>query len=353
MHSFAPDFLESQAPSPRLVRTLRELGEYKGREEHLEIRSRDTLDVLRRAAELESARSSNRMEGIVVRDRRIPELLRWSGRGETRPEREIAGYHRALEATWQERFEPGFSLGHVLYLHGFLEGFPAFSRFHADRFRSTDDVTLEAPFGGSRVAWLAPAPAAEIRHAMEELHRRFEARRQEGVFEPLLLIATYILDFLLIQPFPTGNGRMARLLTHLLLQSEGYEVGWSVSLERIVEDRLQGYRDAFSESAPGWHHSLHTLLPWWEYFLGEMLLTAYRELEAWADRTPNVSGYHSERVDATIERLLPARFRVEDLLKACPGISRTTVNRVLRRLRTQGRIVLVRSGRGATWEKRD
>lgn len=353
MNSFAPGFLESQAPSHRLVRTIRELGEYKARQEYREVRSYDILDVLRRAAQLESVRSSNRIEGIVVPDRRIQALMEWSERGDTRPEREIAGYHRALKGIRQERLGPELSPAHVLFLWGDLADRPAFYRLHGDRFRSTDDVTLEAPFAGSRVARLAPAPAAEVPQAMEELHRRFEARLQEEVFEPLLLIATYILDFVLIQPFPTGNGRMARLLTHLLLQREGYDVGWYVSLERVVEDRLEGYRDAFSESAPGWHHSLHDLLPWWEHFLGEMLLTAYRELEVWADRTPNVSGYFSEVVDATIERCLPTRFRVADLERACPGISRTTLNRVLRRLRTQGRIELVRAGRGAIWEKRE
>lgn len=36
---------------------------------------------------------------------------------------------------------------------------------------------------------------------------------ERGAVDPLLLIATYIFDFLCIHPFIDGNGRMSRLLT--------------------------------------------------------------------------------------------------------------------------------------------
>jgi predicted nuclease of restriction endonuclease-like (RecB) superfamily len=44
-----------------------------------------------------------------------------------------------------------------------------------------------------------------------------EAREKLAQLEPLLLIPTYVLDFLCIHRFLDGNGRMARLLTLLLL----------------------------------------------------------------------------------------------------------------------------------------
>ncbi len=47
-----------------------------------------------------------------------------------------------------------------------------------------------------------------------------------------MAIGSYVLDFLCIHPFLDGNGRMARLLTLLLLYQAGYQVGRYVSLER-------------------------------------------------------------------------------------------------------------------------
>ncbi|EGJ33580.1 hypothetical protein LYNGBM3L_28650 [Moorena producens 3L] len=78
---------------------------------------------------------------------------------------------------------------------------------------------------------------------MERLHEQFNRLWQSEQIEPLLLIPTYVLDFLCIHPFSDGNGRMARLLTLLLLYKAGYEVGRFISLERIVERTKESYYD--------------------------------------------------------------------------------------------------------------
>lgn len=170
--------------------------------------------------------------------------------------------------------------------------------------------------------------------------------------KPLLLVASYALDFLCIHPFLDGNGRMARLLTLLLLYREGYEVGRFISLERTVERQREGYYDALFQSSQGWHDGRHDPLPWWEYFLGVMLLDAYRELESRVGQITRARGARSELVERTIERL-PRRFRIADVLRACPGVSRPTVQRVMRRMRDEGRIELVSRGRAAAWHRRE
>jgi len=353
MRSFAPGFLEQHPISSRLEGILRELREYRGKEyEYRSLRPSAVGGVLVRAARIDSVRSSNRIEGLVIPDRQLWGLVDTDYRVSHSTSPELAGFHSALMATLSDDFNSGLSIHDVLHLHRLLDTSLPFGASPGDSFRWDDRVALEAPFGGSRVEWLELVPAAEARRTLEELHVRFAASRRETAIEPLLLVAAYVLDFVMIHPFRSGNGRLARLLTGSLLRMEGYEVGWYVSLERIIEERLQDYRDAFSESAPGWHHSLHDLVPWWEFLLGSVLLTAYRELEAWADKTPAASGYKGEIVEATIERLLPDRFRVQDVLEAYPGVSRTTVNRTLRYLRLAGLLELEGSGRGARWAKR-
>ncbi|NBR14012.1 MAG: hypothetical protein EBU01_05440, partial [Crocinitomicaceae bacterium] len=94
------------------------------------------------------------------------------------------------------------------------------------------------------------------------------AMRSENEVEPLLVIAAYILDFLCIHPFRDGNGRMARLLSLLMLYQAGYEVGRYVSLERVIENSKESYYDTLYHSSLRWHDGQHSLTPWTHYWLG-------------------------------------------------------------------------------------
>jgi Fic family protein len=145
--------------------------------------------------------------------------------------------------------------------------------------KPVDNEITETHPDGTKIVRFRPVPAYATPDAMRDLHDRFNTLWDSGTVEPLLLIPTYVLDFLCIHPFRDGNGRMARLLTLLLLYRAGYEVGRFISLEQIIERTKESYYDTLYQSSKGWHEGQHSLLPWWEYFLGVMLLSAYKEFE--------------------------------------------------------------------------
>ena len=68
---------------------------------------------------------------------------------------------------------------------------------------------------------------------------------------------------------------MARLFSLLLLYQAGYQVGRYISLETAIENTKEGYYDALP-SSQNWHEGQHSLIPWWRYFVGVMLVKAYR-----------------------------------------------------------------------------
>ena len=84
---------------------------------------------------------------------------------------------------------------------------------------------------------------------------------------PLLLAATFVFDFLCIHPFRDGNGRVSRLITTLLLESQGFPVARYISLERLVEERKEDYYRVLAECSRGWHEGRNEILPWWNYVL--------------------------------------------------------------------------------------
>lgn len=214
----------------------------------------------------------------------------------------------------------------------------------------TGNQITERGSDGTVAVRFQPVPAWHTPAAMDQLHERFDGHWGARDIEPLLVIGAYVLDFLCIHPFLDGNGRLSRLLTLLLLYQGGFQVGWYISLEQVVEQTREGYYEALLQSSQGWHEGKHSLLPWWEYLLGVVLHKAYQDFESRVLAVTSPRGAKRETIRDTIERL-PPTFRVRDIEKAVPGASRVTVNRAIAELREQGRIRLIKGGRDALWEK--
>ncbi len=347
MKSFESDFLEKQVIPHSFLKTIRILGEYQGKEALFKQQTPQVLESLRQVAIIQSTESSNRIEGIEAPPERIKKIVEHKTTPKNRSEQEIAGYRDALATIHANHANMPFTPNIVLQLHRDLYQFVP---QQGGRWKMADNEITEIRSDGTRSVRFKPVPAHLAPEAMKLLHKLFNEQWDKGEADQLLLIPMYILDFLCIHPFTDGNGRMARLLTLLLLYRAGSEVGRYISLEHLIENQREGYYDALYKSSQGWHDGKHALLPWWEYFLGVMLLGAYREFEQRTGELTTAHGAKTESVMTAIEKL-PKTFRYADLAKACPNVSRPTIKRVLGQLRNDGRVECTRPGRDAIWEK--
>jgi hypothetical protein len=137
----------------------------------------------------------------------------------------------------------------------------------------------------------------------------------------------------------------------LLLYQSGFEVGRFISLENIIEDTRQSYYDTLYASYQKWHHGKHSLVRWWEYFLGVVLLSSYREFEKRAGTFTTTRGAKTATVLDAIERL-PNRFRMIDVERAAPNVTRDMIRVVLNRLKKEKRVHCEGRGSAAAWYKR-
>jgi Fic family protein len=182
---------------------------------------------------------------------------------------------------------------------------------------------------------------------MARLTENYKAALNEPAAEPLVLVPLAVLDFLCIHPFQDGNGRMARLLTLLLLYHFDYRVGQWISLERIVEESKQTYYETLEASSQGWHAGKHDVRPWLNYFWGT-LQRAYNEFEERVGKLFEGRGSKTELVrEAVMRRAAP--FSISEIEAECPGVSRDMVRHVLRQIRAEGLIRVRGAGRGAKW----
>lgn len=331
MPSFQEPGLTRLPLTHALFQTIGALGGCKGRQELFQQQSPQTLETLLKAAIIESTESSNRIEGVTAPPQRIKKLVADKTTPQNRSEQEILGYRNVLATIHASAADMPFTPSLVQQLHRDLFQFTAQP---GGAWKSADnDITETRPDGTKHVRF-HPVAAFQVPIAMDSLHRGFNDQWQSGEIDRLLLIPAYVLDFLCIHPFRDGNGRMARLLTLLLLYQAGYEVGRFISLERIIEQNKESYYDTLYASSQDWHENAHTLLPWTEYSLG-ILLRAYRQFEERVGTLNNAHGNKTQLVRDAVARL-PDRFRMADVERLCPSVSRDMIRVVLRRMKPEG-----------------
>lgn len=346
MRSFEHAYYLDTAPSHGLVMAVRALGEFRGRQMLYAEQSPEVLETLKRVAMVQSTESSNRIEGITVAPGRIEGLVAKKSRPRDRSEQEVAGYRDVLAAIHVNHENMRISTQLVRNWHRLLY------RYTGERggnWKAKDNAILEVQPDGRQTVRFKPVSAVGTPKFMDRLVKLFDEAAAEPKVDPLLLIATFVLDFECIHPFADGNGRIGRLLTLLLLYRAGYEVGRYISLERIVEESKETYYEALHGSSQGWHDGRHDLRPWWNYFLG-MLTAAYKEFESRVGTITSARGAKRELVRRAIEHL-PARFSVGDLRRACPGVSYPTLQRALADLRNEKKIRCLGRGPDSQWER--
>lgn len=345
MQSFKADFLGALSFTAGHVATLRALGEYRGKQSLFFHQAPETLKTLRQAAVIESTESSNRLEGVTVAPTRLEPLLLKRADPRNRSEQEVTGYRDALALIHESAREMEFTPNVVLQLHGLLY---RYMPQRGGRWKNTcNEITETRPDGSTRVRFY-PTPPHLVPMQMEQLTRGYTEAVDAARQDPLVLIPLAVFDFLCIHPFNDGNGRVARLITLMLLYHFGYEVGRYISLERIVEATKEGYYETLEASSQGWHDSRHDPMPWLEYFWGT-LLRAYREFEERVRQIRYAPGAKTEQVRlAVFRRSQP--FAISEIEAECADVSRDMVRYVLRKMREEGLIEVIGRGRGAKWQ---
>jgi len=345
MHSLSGDYLTGLRLSAQQATALRAVGEYQGKQALFYQQAPESLKTLRESAVVQSTESSSRIEGVEVTSARLKALMQRSTDPANRSEQEIAGYRDALRLIHESAHDMRFTPNVVLQLHTVLYRYMAQP---GGRWKSSqNEITETAADGARRVRFVPTAPHL-VPVQMQTLTDNYAQAAEQGLADGLILVPLVVLDFLCIHPFTDGNGRIARLLTLMLLYKHGYEVGRYISLERIMEDSKETYYATLETSSQGWHQAQHNALPWLEYFWG-VLLHAYREFEQRVRVSHDGQGAKTEQIRiAVLKRNSP--FAISDIERECSTVSRDMVRHVLRQMRDEGLIVSTGVGRGAKWQ---
>ena len=351
MRSFDYSRLYEKAWNTDILNLVAKIHECKGRQD-LFIRQKPVeLDRLVEIAKIQSAEASNKIEGIVTTSTRIKQLFEEKTTPRNRDEDEIMGYRDVLNTIYESNEYIPIRPSYILQLHRDLLKRAGFS--YGGHFKNVQNYINETKSDGTAVTRFTPIAPYETPDAVENLCNAYEQAIANEKIDSLILIPTFICDFLCIHPFNDGNGRMSRLLTLLLLYKSGYSVGKYISIEKQIEKTKDRYYDTLEVSNTGWHEEKNDPTPFIRYML-QSILACYTEFEervGLMSDTGNGSTAYDIVKKYTEEKI--GKFTGAEVAAHCPSIGRSSALAALKRLTEEGLIIREGSGRSTFYVRAD
>ncbi|PYS55615.1 MAG: Fic family protein [Acidobacteria bacterium] len=335
-----------------VLRLVGEIDEFKGAWKALGSLAPDRLATLRQIATVESVGASTRIEGAKLTDREVDMLLSNLDLGSfrTRDEQEVAGYAEATKLVFDSWRDIPFTENHVKHLHGTLLKFSHRDEHHRGAYKTIpNNVEAFDEHGRSVGIIFETASPFDTPRLMQELVAWTKRELEADSHHPLLVVAVFVVRFLAIHPFQDGNGRLARVLTNLLLLRTGYLYMPYSSLERVVEENREQYYRALRSAQGTLDKDESHLMDWLRFFL----LCLVQQKNSLAEKVKR------ERLMTALsafdEQLLQlARQHGRLTLSAALALTnanRNTLKLHLRQLVQAGRLQMLGRGRSSWYEE--
>lgn len=339
MHEFNYNLLKEKQWDKEILGYIGLIHEYKGKQQLYLTQKPIELERLVELAKIQSTESSNAIEGIVTTNQRFKQLMAEKTMPRNRDEQEILGYRAVLEMVHESFEYMPITANVILQLHKKLYSFLPTS--FGGMFKTTSNEIDEIRADGTVVVRFKPLEPFETPDAIDRLCKSYNEIIASSEVDPLVVIPTFIHDFLCIHPFNDGNGRMSRILTTLLLYKSGYVVGKYISLEKKIHDNKDEYYDALLLASENWHDGKNDNTVFTKYILG-IILSAYRDFE---ERLQIVSSKKTaNEMVREVFSIKLGKITKSDIMEMCPSLSRSAVEKSLRELVSEKYILKQGSG---------
>lgn len=351
MRSFDYSRLYDKAWDIDILNLVAKIHECKGRQD-LFIRQKPVeLDRLVEIAKIQSTEASNKIEGIVTTSTRMKQLFKEKTTPRNRDEDEIMGYRDVLHTIHESNEYIPIRPSYILQLHRDLLKRAGFS--YGGQFKNVQNYINETKPDGTVATRFIPLAPYDTPGAVENLCNAYEQAIANEKIDSLILIPTFICDFLCIHPFNDGNGRMSRLLTLLLLYKNGYSVGKYISIEKQIEKTKDRYYETLEESDVGWHEEENNPTPFIRYML-QAILSCYTEFEERVGlmRESRSGSTAYDIVKRYVEEKI-GKFTGADVIAHCPSIGRSSALAALKKLAEEGFILREGLGRSTFYIRAD
>ena len=331
-----------------ILKSICNIDSFKGKWNLVERKENRYLKELRTIATLESIGSSTRIEGAKLTNEEIKELLGKVKITElkTRDQQEVIGYHDVIELIFENYLTIDISKNYIQQLHQNLLKYSYKDEKHRGSYKNlSNKVVANYPDGTQKVIFATTEPHL-VKNEMDELIEWTNLQLKSESIHPLLVVGSFVYEFLSIHPFQDGNGRLSRLLTNLLLLKKDYLFIQYVSFENLVEQKKKAYYEALMDGQKDRNSGNERITAWILFFL-QSLETLTERLEQKYDVYKSKGGYLNERQKSILEFVQSSQpVMVSDIAARLAGVSIHTIKKDLLYLKTEQMIVAIGKNKG-------
>ncbi|MSR85410.1 Fic family protein [Candidatus Uhrbacteria bacterium] len=310
------------------------------------------LGRLKRSVLVTSTGASTRIEGARLSDEDVEKYMRGLSvkKFADRDKQEVKGYYELLEKVFDSWKHISFTESAIKHLHKELLKYASKDERHRGEYKKTENSVEMFDTSGKSIGIIfETAPAYLTPKKMQELMAWTAEALDKKEFHPLLIIGSFLVEFLAIHPFQDGNGRLSRILTNLLLLQAGYVYMPYVSHEKLIENHKADYYLALRKSQRTLEKGKEDIRPWLEFFLTILLIQAKQAIELLSQE--NIEKLLSPK------QLIVWRY-IESVIEAAPKeisqvtkVTRPTVSQALDVLLRLKRIERIGQGRTTRYRK--
>ena len=323
---------------PSIVSLLNSIELYKGKT--LSVNKIKKVDALKSIARRSAVLASNAIGSVCITEEREKALFIKGSQPQTLEEHMICGYSQAIDLINKVyKFQP-FDRSFISTLHYYI--YKDYNPDFGGRFKDSMNYIQESmPDGSYRTIFVSSAPE-EVLPLLDNLIYQFNLCAADEDCNKLVLISTFMLDFMCIHPYNHGNGRVSRLILDFLLKKYGYDVDEYYAVSYLMRQHLGEYIDAFEASSKNWHDNENDYEPFVTFIL-KRVLEAYRKLDYIMEVNSMETTSEEKVLKVVVDSVTPiSKTVVVNILYAT---SQATIEKALAKLLKNGRIQLITKGR--------
>ena len=335
----------------RLSKLLSQVDTFKGSWKEIEQTEARYLKELRQMATVASVGSSTRIEGVRMTDAEVAKLLKSVkiNKLNQRDEQEVVGYYEALQIILENYPDITLEERYIHQLHGILLKHSVKDQSHKGGYKQlSNKVVAYYPDGTQKVVFNTTEPHLTQRE-IELLLQWTNESIVAAEIHPLIIVGTFVYEFLSIHPYQDGNGRLSRLLTTLLLLQQGYDFVQYISFEHVIESKKDEYYHALMQGQKN-RYTENEKIDQWLFFFLECMVDLTKRLESKYNTYSKIKLELNARQKSILSFIKQEKTtKIGAIDKALSNESRNTIKKDLVYLLNEGLILRTGSGRGVQY----